>query len=448
MRKVFDIAVRELIATVTTKAFILGLLVMPAIIALLATAGPRLFNFRNFQIKGDVAVVDPTGQVAGEMRSLLDPEVIRARRKREADEALARAPEFAKQAVDAASDILVPELRLIERPADADISQEKVWLNTGTRDDRHLALVVIHADAVTPAESGRFGTYDIYVPQDLDDRAESEIHQSVRDAIVNARIQARSLDRDAIRTLIRVARPASVTVTKVVEKKNVGAFNVLLPIAFSVLLFVGVMTGSQALLTSTVEEKSSRVIEVLLSAVSPMQLMAGKLLGQLGVSAIALFLYIAMGLFLLTSFSLMGLLNPWLILYLAIFFLITYLIFGSLLMAIGSAVNDMREAQSLMMPIMLVLVIPYMLALPISRDPNSVFSTVISFVPPINGFAMLLRMASVTPPPIWQVWLSIAIGVGAVFAALWFTAKVFRIGLLMYGKPPNFATLIRWMRAA
>jgi ABC-2 type transport system permease protein len=101
-----------------------------------------------------------------------------------------------------------------------------------------------------------------------------------------------------------------------------------------------------------------------------------------------------------------------------------------------------------MMPIMMMLIIPYALSVPISRDPNSTFSTAISFLPPMNTFAMLLRMSSLSPPPWWQIWLSILIGVGSVFVAVWFTAKVFRIGLLMNGKPPNFATLIRWARAA
>ena len=176
--------------------------------------------------------------------------------------------------------------------------------------------------------------------------------------------------------------------------------------------------------------------------------MAGKLLGQMAVSLIVLALYIVMGLAMLTSLSLLGLFNPWLIFYLIIFFVIMYLVFGSLMMAVGAAVNEMREAQSLMMPIMMILVLPWVLQVPISRDPNSTFSTAISFLPPVNTFAMLLRMSSSAPPPLWQVWLSIAIGVASVFAALWFTAKVFRIGLLMYGKPPNFATLIRWARAA
>jgi ABC-2 type transport system permease protein len=189
-------------------------------------------------------------------------------------------------------------------------------------------------------------------------------------------------------------------------------------------------------------------MEVVLSAVSPMQLMAGKLLGQMAVSLLVLSIYIVLGLMMLTSLSLFGLFNPWLILYILIFFVIMYLVFGSLMMAIGAAVNEMREAQGLMMPLMLFLMIPWFLWFPISRDPNSSLSIVLSFVPPINTFAMLLRMASNTPPAMWQVWASIAVGIGSVFASIWVAAKVFRIGLLMYGKPPNFATLIRWARSA
>lgn len=222
----------------------------------------------------------------------------------------------------------------------------------------------------------------------------------------------------------------------------------MLPAAFGVLLLMGVLGGGGQLLTTMVEEKSSRVVEVLLSAVSPMELMAGKLLGQMAVSLIGLSLYIAMGIALLASFALFGLLDFSLIFYLLIFFVITYLVMGSLMMAVGAAVNDMKEAQGLMAPLMIVFMIPWILWMPISRDPNSALSVAMSFIPPVNTFAMLLRMTSNSPPPFWQVWLSIAIGMGSVFCVLWFAAKIFRIGILMYGKPPNFATLIRWARAA
>ena len=118
------------------------------------------------------------------------------------------------------------------------------------------------------------------------------------------------------------------------------------------------------------------------------------------------------------------------------------------MMAAGAAVNDMREAQQLMMPMTLVLIVPWLLWMPISRNPDSVLAVVVSFLPPLNTFGMLMRLASTSPPPAWQVWLSIAIGIAGVVRTVWITAKVFRIGLLMFGKPPDLKTLWRWMRAA
>jgi ABC-type Na+ efflux pump permease subunit len=453
MKKIFRIASREFVATVFTKGFLIGLLIMPLLIALFAILGPWLFNPRNFQVEGEVAIVDPTGKVIPELRQTLDAKGIAARRSGFLDQV----PEGVRDVVEGqeASRAMeaaigqVPDFRLIERPADTDIQAEKKWLIAEKDGPRRLALVVIHSDAVVPKEGNRtYGAYDLYVPAKMDELASREIRASIREAIINARILARNLDRRTFNAIARVADVQSVTVTPDEEKATVGGFNVLVPAVFGMLLFMGVMTGSGELLNSTVEEKSSRVVEVLLSAVSPMELMAGKLFGKMAAAMIGLGLYIGMGLVTLTSFAMLGLLNPWLILYLIIFFVITYFIIGSLMMAIGAAVNDMREAQSLMMPIIMLLVIPWVLWFPISRDPNSALSVALSFTPIMNSFAMMLRMASNTPPPAWQIWASVGIGVASVYATLWFTAKVFRIGLLMYGKPPNLRTLIRWARSA
>ena len=176
--------------------------------------------------------------------------------------------------------------------------------------------------------------------------------------------------------------------------------------------------------------------------------MTGKILGQLGVGLTVLGLYVALGIVALLSFAMFDLLDVGLVAYLFIFFVLTYFVYGALVAAVGAAVNDMNEAQSLMTPIMLVLVIPFLLMGPITQSPDSAFSTAMSFVPPVNTFAMLLRMSSATPPPLWQVWLTIVISGAAVYAALWFAAKVFRVGLLMHGKPPNVATLVRWIKMA
>jgi ABC-2 type transport system permease protein len=168
----------------------------------------------------------------------------------------------------------------------------------------------------------------------------------------------------------------------------------------------------------------------------------------MGVGLLIITLYAGMGISALVTFAMFGLIEIAWFFYLIIFYVIAYFVLGSFMAAIGAAVNEPREAQSFMMPIMIVMMIPWMLWMPITRDPNSVFATVTSFLPPINSFVMLLRVTSTTPPPTWQVFVSMLIGAASVYGALWFAAKVFRVGLLLHGKPPNFATLIKWVRMA
>ena len=288
----------------------------------------------------------------------------------------------------------------------------------GTPEAPRLGLAVIHTNAVEPgAGDPRYGSYDMYVPANQDGRAEIAMAQSLREAIVTARMKSRGLDRALVNELTTVPRVQSTTISEDGERRTVGGFQFALPIMFMVLLMMGVMGSGQGLLTTVIEEKSSRVIEVLLSAVSPMQLMAGKLLGHMAITLLAMSVYIALGLLTLTSFSLFGLLDPMLILYLFIFFVIGFFTLGSLMMAAGAAVNDMREAQSLMTPLMLVLILPWFMMIPVSRDPDSTFAIVTSFVPPLNTFGMLLRLASTQPPPLWQVWASIAIVVASYASA-------------------------------
>jgi ABC-2 type transport system permease protein len=456
MRSILLVAKREFMATVATRAFIIGLLIVPVMAVLGALVLPRLFNIKNMQAKGDILLVDSTDRVLPELKKAFDPERITARRKTTAERALTRTPQELQQAASGSAEEgienalgPIPNFRIVPRPADANIEQEKKWLYAQSKESPHLALVVMHRDAVVTADGSlRYGSFDLFIPPKLDDRIDREIQQGLREAIINARIQARSLDKATIDAVMRVPSVRSVTVTPEKQSSTVRGLNFMFPLAFGMLLFIGVMGGGGQLLTTMVEEKSSRVIEVLLSAVSPIELMAGKLLGQMGASLLGMCIYMAMGIAMLSFFALLGMLNYSLIFYLLLFFIITYLVMGSLMMAIGAAVNDMKEAQGLLAPLTIIFIIPWMLWVPISSDPNSTLSVVMSFLPPVNTFAMLLRMTSSTPPPFWQVWLSIAIGIGSVVCALWFAAKVLRIGLLMFGKPPNFATLIRWVRAA
>jgi ABC-type Na+ efflux pump permease subunit len=462
MKKILRVAAREFIATVATKGFIFGIVIIPVIVLLTIFGMRYLINESAPRIEGEVAVIDPTGEVFPGLRDHLRPESIAERRDDfqklldeqtpEGVKLLAETPTFEDARRQALQEIMgeVPQLEVTKLEPGVDLEQAKQPLHQGEGSaPGRLALVVIHEDAVVKdAGKEKHGNYDLFVREKLDDRIEREIKNGMWESIVDARVRHAGLDRDYIDSLTRVGRVRSTTVTKEGEKQTNEVLNMLLPAAFMMLLFASVMTGGQSLMISTVEEKSSRVVEVLLSAVSPMQLMTGKILGQMCVGFLILAVYAGMGMSALLAFAMLGLLDPWLIFYLVIFYLIAYFVVASMLGAVGAAVNEIREAQSLMGPVMMTLMVPWLLWLPISRDPNSTFAVVTSFLPPINPFVMLIRMASTTPPPLWQVWLSILVGAVSVYAALWFAAKVFRIGLLMFGKPPTFKTLVRWVRMA
>lgn len=466
MKRVLRIAGREFEATVATKGFIFGLLITPLLLLLIAVVFPRLMTKAPPKVVGEIAVIDATGRVAPGVREYLLPEALaqrfeekRARLNRATSAmgggVVAQSPQ-AKDAMQRSLDAAlgtVPRLDVVALDPASDVEEAKAPLLTlPAKDAEHrgrLAVAVIARDAVQPApESAAFGSYELYVREQLDDRIEDEVHDALREAIVAARIEASGLDPSRVDAMTKIEKVTSRTVARGGERETNEIANVLLPAGFMILLLVSVLTSGQYLLTSTVEEKSNRIVEVLLSAVSPMELMTGKILGQMAVGLLVLALYLAMGIWALFSFAMMGILDPLLIVYLAIFFFLSYLTIGSLMAAIGAAVNEMREAQSLMTPVMLTAMVPWILWMPISRDPNSLLATVLSFIPPFGNFVMLLRMTSTAPPPMWQPWVSILTGVVGALASLWFAGKVFRIGLLMYGKPPTFATLVRWAKMA
>jgi ABC-2 type transport system permease protein len=467
MKKILYVARREFLSTVMTKGFIIGILVTPAMMGVILLVFPRMINRTPPRVVGEIAIVDPTGQVASGLRAYLQPERFLARREESSREVAEATPEALKRVVAAspqgqaamqrqvnAAIGEVPELEVLELASSTDLDQAKAPLRLAGGDakgkgTKRLALIVIHPDAIQRAEGkDRFGSYDLFVRGKLDDRIESELRNGLRDSIVDLRIRASGMSRNEIEALTRVDRAPSRTVTQEGERTTNEVFNMLMPAAFMILLLISCMTSGQSLLTTTVEEKASRVVEVLLSAVSPMELMTGKILGQMAVGFVVLALYAGLGIVALLSFAMLGLLDPMLIVFLLIFFVLAFFTIAAFMAAIGSAVNEIREAQGLLTPVMLVIMLPMMLWMPISREPNSVLAVVLSFIPPVGNFVMLLRMTSSSPPPLWQVGLSILVCATGAVAAMWAAAKVFRIGLLMFGKPPSFGTLLRWIRMA
>jgi ABC-2 type transport system permease protein len=159
-------------------------------------------------------------------------------------------------------------------------------------------------------------------------------------------------------------------------------------------------------------------------------------------------LYVGLGLLALGQSAAQGAVTPMVVAALVLLFLLAYLTYGALMLTVGAAVSSNADAQSLLGPVMVLLLVPYFLAVYVGMTPGLTLWAILSFVPPVNSFIMLARVASDTPPPFWEVLLSFGVGMMFVACVLWFAAKVFKVALLMHGKPPSIATLVRWARMA
>ncbi len=468
LSKVARIAAREFASTALTKGFIIGALVVPAVLlALIPLIGLLAATAKPPAVTGTVLVIDRSGGVFDTLTQRLGEEAIRARReegnRRTAE--LARntfgvfGSQIAGKAGETAEDLPIPSFRFELLPPDSDAEQAKdrirQQLKGGSDEkaadtDRVLAVLEIDADAIRRVDaSTTYGGWQPFFRPRLNNEAAEELREGVAWSIRERRYAEAGMDRTAIRTLDNVEQRAAQQVTQTgVQRDTSGLASMGIPVAAMILMLVATFTGGQYLLTTTIEEKSSRVVEVLLSAVSPMELMTGKIMGQMGVGLSLLVIYNSIGIFALVAFSVTGLVSWQLLLSFFVFFALAYFMFAAMMAAIGAAVNDLREAQSLMTPVMLFSMVPYFLFFPVIRAPNSMLSTVLSFLPPISPFIMIMRIASPEPVPAWQVAGSILVNLIGVVVLLWLAAKVFRVGLLMYGKPPNFRTLLKWIRMA
>ncbi|NNF06265.1 MAG: ABC transporter permease, partial [Candidatus Eisenbacteria bacterium] len=221
-----------------------------------------------------------------------------------------------------------------------------------------------------------------------------------------------------------------------------------IPMIFVYLMFIGILSQSQTMLTSTVEEKSNRVMEVLLSSVSPFQLMAGKMLGLALVSMTLFLVWMGGAAFMIVKNDLQSLVQFSTLAYFLVYFFFGYLIYAAIMAAMGSLCNDLKEAQNLMTPFMVIMFVPLALMYWIGQNPDHVLGVALSYVPLFTPFLMINRLSSALPPGGFEIALSIIVLIVSLFGTVWLAGRVFRIGVLMYGKPPAMREVIHWMKNA
>jgi ABC-2 type transport system permease protein len=224
---------------------------------------------------------------------------------------------------------------------------------------------------------------------------------------------------------------------------------------FVLVLFMTLLLYGIATMRGILEEKSSRVMEVLLGSVSPDELMTGKILGigLVGLTQVAIYAFTA-GLVRIylsaqSNPDMAGMLSSFTtgkMTFFLVFFILGYFMYTALFACIGAVCNSEQEAQNLQSPVQMCLMLPMMATIFFVGQPDSTISVIVSLIPIFTPMVMFMRICVQTPPA-WQIALSIALTLGTTWLIFRGAAKVFRIGILMYGKRPTIPEILRWARS-
>ena len=420
MKRLLLIAVREYLENVRTKAFLIAVFMTPVLLGLSFLIPALLEKTRPEARK--VAVADVTGE-------LMD-----AFEKRLTGRTGAEGPAILVERVELSG--ADPAAR------EASLAQRREELDRRVKAGDLFAWVAMRPSAMTHEKGAAPSEY----------RTGNLIDTEVMDAVrtdLSEVSKARIVEREHVPPKV-----AEILTTRVpLESSNVAATGkagsiatTFMPFIFTFLLFLTIVTVSQALITSTLEEKGNRVIEVLLSSVSPFQLMAGKIVGTCAVGLTLMTIWSTAG---LSGLALRGinLVDVGQLALCLAYYLLGFLLIASLMVAVGSACNTLKEAQNLLSPLMFLLTLPMFFWIVVGRDPHGTLARVLSMVPPFTPFLMMMRVASTPPPPPSEIAVSLLLLGLSAWLAMRLAARVFRVGVLMYGKPPSLRELFRWMRA-
>ncbi|HOD66996.1 MAG TPA: ABC transporter permease [candidate division Zixibacteria bacterium] len=237
---------------------------------------------------------------------------------------------------------------------------------------------------------------------------------------------------------------------------------------FGALIFVMVMFGmilgyGQMVMRSVIDEKNSRIMEVLISSVTPFQLMLGKVLGLGAATFTQAAIWVALGAVLYANKAALSvdssidrlLFNPVIVVFFVLYLTTGYLLFSTLFALVGSIVNSEKEAQNFVFPITMSLVLPVMIGIHVVQEPNSTLSLVLSYIPFLTPTMMMMRIIFIAPTMteyslfggiVGQAVLGFVLVSLTTVAVIWLTAKIFRVGILMYGKRPTLPEIVKWVR--
>jgi len=465
MHKIWVIARREYLATVRTKAFVMGVLMMPILLGLSFAA---TFTFKKMEDKSDrkFAIVDrsPGEKLYGILQSGLE--------RRNAEDTTDKrtgernAPTFSLEKV-APANWADPKA----------VDEQRMTLSNRVKRGELTGFLEVGPEAFNQLSllnklGGMFGSKnkkqaEVDVSRDpklmryqttITKTGAQGFYQFALTELTVASMASFALqkaDEKEIREMLQKPRPAIVMLGlstrndqgAIVDDEGAtkGLVNFFVAYGCIVLMYALILMTSMPMMQGVLEEKMQKISEVLLGSATPFQLMAGKLLGGVGTALTLSLIYLSGGLYALYFNGMADQLPTGLVAWFVFYLLLALLMYGSIFLAIGAACTDMKEPQTLATPVMVVLMMPMLAMVPILKEPDAAFARIASFFAPTTPMLMIARQALSANIQWWEPLLGAVAVIAFAALCVWAAGRIFRVGLLLQGKGAKFGEMLSWV---
>jgi len=330
--------------------------------------------------------------------------------------------------------------------------------------------------AVIPADILKTGKATVYTRGGGGLSLFGQLENAIEDVVRNERLKEAGADVSVIKLVDEGVDLSTQKVTETGVEKDFGAAYAVIGYILGFLIYILMFIYGMMVMRGVMEEKTNRIIEVLASSAKPFDIMMGKILGIGAMGLLQMIFWALLGTLASTiagtvllkfgildpdpaatmsgvqagaqkmpeAFSLPTV-SPWLGVAFVFYFLAGYFIYATLFAAVGSAVDQEQDAQQLQMPITLPIVIPILFIGNVISDPNGTLAVVMSLIPFFTPILMIVRVAA-TSVPFWQIALSVILPIITFFGLVWVASRIYRIGIMSYGKKPTFRDLAKWIR--
>ncbi len=408
---------REYIDHVKKKSFVIGTILAP-VFMLIFLVVPILLSLLEPDEQMTVAVVDHTGEISEPFTTAFN---------------------------DTTKAGLQKYLFRIEPPV-----PERTGQLVAALDGDDLDILVVIPENVFETGKVEYITREVRNFQVMED---FETH--LTEAVIKRRLAREGLDYEKVATLTTNVslEVRQITSSGELEEKSIlGEWGLVF--VFVMILYMALLTWGIAISRSIIEEKGSRIVEVLLSSVEPKDMLLGKVVGiglagltQMSIWAVVgLSLTAAGGATTISVFAHISI-PAYVFFYFILYFLLGFLLYASLFTIIGAICSSEQDAQQLQGLVTMPMIVPILVLMFIVQSPNSMVSVVLSLIPLFTPMVMLGRII-VLCPPAWQIVLSLVLMLVSIYLLVVFSARVFRVGILMYGKRPSLPEVFKWFRSA